>query len=503
MLPYSPLHLLLLSGQFETLVMTSGNISGLPLVRSSAAALKELAGLADYFLLHNRAIVNRCDDSVAVVVDGEVRLWRRSRGYVPLPVAVPEPGEEVKETAETGHQRLWEREQPVKGFGKLISPNNSNLLVLGAGGDMKNTFCLLRGRQAFLSQHMGEISSTESIKAYRESLARFQRLLEGKPSLTAYDPHPSYAISHLARQMPGYHTSVQHHHAHMAACLAENGYNQEAVGIILDGTGYGEDAHLWGFEILTGGLLAFRRRFHLKYFPLPGGEGAVRRPWAVALSCLLTFCGNSRGKEAAFTLFPGKEKEVKLICRLLSGTTRESRGIVIPLSCGCGRLFDAAAALLGVCLESSYEGQAAAELEAAAWTAAGTIRGADEWLSHDEHYGFELTGEEIDPTELFSGILDDLAGGLPRNMIALKFHRTVVEMTCKAAEIAAWEANLEAVALSGGCWQNRLIFGMAKRALQKKGFLVLSHRSVPPNDGGLSLGQAVIARERFTAGMIH
>ncbi len=468
MLPYTPLHRLLLHGPLELLVMTSGNLSGLPLITDNEEALNELKGIADCFLLHDREIVHRCDDSVAAVVDGETHIYRRSRGYVPLAVAATSPAGECF-TVKRGSAPCAVR-----------SAAPGSPIVLGSGAEMKNTFCLLKGGEAILSQHLGAIDNEESLNCYRQSLDGLQQLLGLRPEIIGYDLHPHYLVSRAARELPGIHVGVQHHHAHLASCLAENGYTGKAVGIILDGSGYGSDGNLWVFEILRGDCCSYTRRFHLAYMPLPGGEKAVRSPWVMAVSCLLWFCGEAGGRRAR-RIFPEKRAQVDLLERLIGKKT-----LTLPLACGCGRLFDAISALLGVCLENSYEGQAAIELSERLPAAAASSRGGA--------YSFTIRGQVIEPAEMFAGILGDLEEGLPPKKIVLKFHNTVAAMAVEAACLAAREEGLRTIALSGGCWQNRYLFTTVKRELQKRGFAVLYHRLVPANDGGLALGQAVVAR---------
>ncbi|SHI94987.1 carbamoyltransferase HypF [Desulfofundulus thermosubterraneus] len=449
MLPYTPLHLLLFEGPFDILVMTSGNYSELPLAKDNAAALEELGGIADYFLWHNRDIVNRCDDSLAMVVAGEIILMRRSRGYVPRPVAVP-----VKDG-------------PV---------------VLGIGGEMKNTFCLLKKNLAFASQHIGELDSIEGEENLFTSLVNFERLLGVKPEVVGYDLHPDYRSSRLAAKIPArVRYGVQHHHAHLVSCLADNGLAEPAIGVILDGTGYGLDGNLWGFEVITGDYLDFTREMHLAYIPLPGGEQAVRHPWRTAVSYLITYLGE-RGRRVARVLFGDRGRELEVVERLIAS------GFNSPLSSGCGRFFDAVTALLGVCEKNTYEGQAAIEL--------GGLTLAPEAGKDLEPYPFRIEGEVILPAGTIAGILADTERGRDREFIATRFHNTVLAMVLEAVRRVAQRTGLNLVALSGGTWQNPYLFARAKEELARNGFRVVWHRQVPANDGGLCLGQAVIARMR-------
>lgn len=449
MLPYTPLHLLLFEGPFSILVMTSGNYSDLPLCKDNERVYQELGGIPDYYLLHNRPIVNRCDDSLATVTAGEVQLFRRSRGYVPRPLAVP-----------TGNG-------PV---------------VLGIGGEMKNTFCLLKKGQAFLSQYIGELDSLEGEENLFSSLVNFQRLLGVEPEVVGYDLHPGYRSSRIAESLPArLRFGIQHHHAHLASCLADNGFDSEAIGVILDGTGYGEDTNLWGFEILTGDYRDFARHYHLAYTPLPGGEQGIRQPWRMAVSYLLSFLGDE-GMQESMRLFEGKEKELEVIEYLVK------RRFNSPLSCGAGRLFDAVSAMLGICREATYEGQAAIELGEMVLD---PVEG-----KKLPPYPYSFEGKVISPAGIITGVLDDLRNGVDKAVLCTRFHNTVIAIVVDAVKRVSSETGLRSVALSGGTWQNRYLFEVGKDNLAREGFDVLFHRQVPANDGGLSLGQAVIAYRR-------
>jgi len=449
MLPYTPLHLLLFEGPFGILVMTSGNYSDLPLCKDNERVYQELGGIPDYYLLHNRPIVNRCDDSLATVTAGEVQLLRRSRGYVPRP---------------------------------LIVPTGNGPVVLGIGGEMKNTFCLLKKGQAFLSQHIGELESLEGEENLFSSLVNFQRLLGVEPEVVGYDLHPGYRSSRIAESLPARLSfGIQHHHAHLASCLADNGVDSAAIGVILDGTGYGEDTNLWGFEILTGDYRDFVRHYHLAYTPLPGGEQGIRQPWRVAVSYLLSFLGED-GMQAAMRLFRGMERELEVVQYLVK------RRFNSPLSCGAGRLFDAVSAMLGVCREATYEGQPAIELGEI------VLEPAEGKKLPPYPYSFE--GEVISPAGIITGVLEDLQNGVDRAVISTRFHNTVLAVVVDAVKRVSSETGLKTVALSGGTWQNRYLFEVGKEDLAREGFEVLFHRQVPANDGGLSLGQAVITYRR-------
>ena len=450
MLPYTPLHFLLFSGPFELLVMTSGNYSGMPLVKDNDRALDELGEIAEYLLWHNRSIINRCDDSLARVINGETHILRRSRGYVPHPVTV-------------------RRGVPAP-------------VILGVGGEMKNSFCLLKKDQAFMSQYIGEIDSLEGEENLFTSLINFQKLIGVTPEIVAYDAHPGYASAQVARRIPALtFIETQHHHAHFASCLAENGIeDEEVIGVILDGTGYGTDGTLWGFEIITGDYSGFKRRCHLAAVPLPGGEIAVRQPWRTAVSYLLTFLGDA-GKEVSREIF--KDKNLPVIEKMIE------KSFNAPLSSGCGRLFDAVSAILGLCLENHYEGQAAIELGeiVLAGTAAELLR----------PYPYEIEAGIIKPGEMLAGIIRDRAACTPVEIISTRFHKTLVKIIFEAVQEISLLTGLKKVALSGGTWQNPYLFRSVKNILTANGYQPLYHHQVPANDGGIALGQVMIAHWRW------
>jgi len=456
MLPYSPLHLLLFSGSFDVLVMTSGNYSELPLVKDNSNALIELGAIADYFLFHNRKIENRCDDSIVQVIDGKAQLFRRSRGYVPHPVHVLRA--------------------------------DASLIILGVGGEMKNSFCLLKKDEAFLSHYIGEIDSLEGEENLSASLIRFQKLIGVTPEIVAYDAHPEYASSEMALQINAKtYIKVQHHHAHMASCMAENGLeNEETIGIILDGTGYGTDGCLWGFEILTGNYVDFKRRIHLAYVPLPGGEIAIRQPWRTAVAYLITFSGNE-GKRYARRFL--KNKNMEIVEQLIANRFNT------PLASGCGRLFDAISALLGICLENTYEGQAAIELGEIVMESL-----EDRFL---KPYPYEIEKDIILPKRILEGVIYDRLKGISVETISTKFHLTLVNIICNAVERVSADTGLKRVVLSGGTWQNPYLFKKTKQTLSNKGYDVLYHQMVPANDGGIALGQAMVAHWKWLKGSIE
>jgi len=452
MLPYTPLHHLLFSNDLEILVMTSANDSGLPLLKDNGLALRELANLADYFLMHNRDIRRRCDDSLALVVDEAPLLLRRSRGYVPDPVSVPLPPD-----------------VPV---------------ILGAGGDLKNVFCLLVAGKAYLSPHIGDLTYRETAGVYLETLAMMQELLNATPVIAACDCHPAYHSSKLAAELPVKEVlPVFHHHAHLASCMGENRLSGPVIAVVCDGSGYGPDGTVWGGEVLTGDYREFRRHFHLEQVPLPGGEAAVRQPWRMAAAYLYSHLAEE-GKELAVEILPQPAGELETLFALLH------TGFNAPLTSSCGRLYDAVAALLGVGYENTYEAQAATEL---AELAEGMVGFA---------YPFYLEGSSILTGELLRSIVRDRQNSVPRAQIAANFQQALVEAFTAAVVSTRAKEGLERVVLSGGSFQNRFLLSALRRRLAAQGFTVYSHQQVPPNDGGLALGQALVAAWRMSQGCV-
>jgi len=466
MLPYTPLHHLLLHDVGRPLVMTSGNLSEEPIAAENEEALRRLGPLADAFVLHNRDIHARYDDSVWFVPQIQsdpaeptatlpAQAIRRARGYAPFPVKLPFRGQ---------------------------------LEVLACGAELKNTFCLTRDEYAFVSQHIGDMENLETMEHFQRTIDLYKHLFRVRPQVLAYDLHPDYMASRMAlgqasqqglRAIP-----VQHHHAHLAACMADNGWeatdaSRPVIGLIWDGTGYGEDGHIWGGEWLLGGYQAYRRIAHLEYLPLPGGDAAVRNPWRIAFSYLLTLLGS-----VAELPLPPEADPVQAALR-----QQIERRLNCPLTSSMGRLFDAVSALLGVCTQTSYEAQAAIELEMLA-TAYADAR-------PDTSYPFQIEALQdqriVRLRPLFNALLSDLRASTPPARIAMRFHQTLAHMAAEVCEQIAVEAGTRVVALSGGCFQNRLLLALTTSALQKAGFQVLVHRQVPSNDGGLSLGQAAIA----------
>jgi hydrogenase maturation protein HypF len=476
-LPYAPLHHLLLRDDFTALIMTSANISDEPICFEDDDALRRLADIADYFLVHNRPIHIRSDDSVMRVFQGRPLFYRRARGYAPrgikLPYAVP------------------------------------GLLAVGA--ELKGAVCLAHGQRAFLSQHIGDLQNSSTYDSFRHTITHLCGILEIKPTVVACDLHPDYLSSLFAEEYcsttssaPGYQRDaeeatktdagsrvpmtlyrVQHHHAHMASCMAENGLDGEVIGIIFDGTGYGSDGTVWGGEFLTGGYDGFRRAGHLHPLPLPGGDAAVREPWRMALAYL----HQAMGKTAFSLDHP--------VARRMNDTEKDifaamlEKGINTSLTTSCGRLFDAVAALLNVRQVVSYDGQAAIELETLAETS-----------NDSEKYEFEISLHsgglfQLELAPVIKAIWTDLQTGVSSADIARRFHTTLAYASVDVCERIAEGSNIKQIVLSGGVFQNRLLSEMVYTGLTGRGLQVFTHRLVPPNDGGIALGQAAIAGRRI------
>lgn len=558
MLAYTPLHVLLFDEDLDLLVMTSANRSDLPIVKDNDAARAELAGIADYFLLHDREIVNRCEDSVVRVVepgpeseaagvspaspaspaaeqpaDGAPALvipYRRSRGYAPAPIDVGSslPGAD-REAAS------WAGIATAAGIAAPAGIAPAAGVILGAGAEMKSTFCLLRGSQAFLSPHLGEMEFVESLQAYREAFDRYVEILGCRPALVAFDPHPGYRVSRLARDLADAGRPVFHHHAHLVSCLADNGLpgDEEVLGVVCDGTGYGPDGAVWGFELLAATAASFRRLGHLACVPLPGGDVVARRPFRAAAAHLYRALG-PEGVRRLARLYPEQATELEVSRRLLEARPRRAQGgDGPPLSSSCGRLFDAVAAMAGVTAENTYEGQAAVELSGLLDAPDRNLDAAGPLLADPpERFRFAITGggnpggapaagapavagqapvEEgplvLDPAPFLVALLEDLEAGrqAPRadapgtnrpadaGGIALLFHQALVRGVTEALVILRRRTGLARVCLSGGTFQSPHLVRALRQRLEADGFTVFTHRQVPPNDGGLALGQAVAA----------
>jgi hydrogenase maturation protein HypF len=481
MLPYTPLHYLLLDHRQWTvdnetptdvyrpssvIVMTSGNLSEEPIATGDEEARDRLSKLADAFLMHNRDIHIRCDDSVVRVfdggpltVDGEVRSTvrrpsstypiRRSRGYSPFPVRLP-----------------------------MDAPQ-----LLAAGSELKNTFCITNKNYAFLSHHIGDMENYETLRSFETGIEHFEKLFRVKPEAIAYDLHPNYLATRYALEraerenLPA--IGVQHHHAHVAACMAEHGLDgtYPVIGMSFDGTGYGEDGAIWGGEVLLADYKSYQRRFHLEYFPLPGGDAAVKRPARTALALLWSLGLEWNKKLGPVAEFSAEDQAVL--------RSQLEKKINTPMTSSMGRMFDAAAALAGLRQTVNYEGQAAIEFEAVAESAEG------------EKYSFGLGQDQVQVRTAVQALIEDVMAGVHVSTISTKFHNGLAACVLEICSRIRSETGIDEVALSGGVWQNITLIGRTLSLLKEAGFKVYIHREVPANDGGLSLGQAVIAAARM------
>jgi hydrogenase maturation protein HypF len=459
MLAYTPLHHLLLESAGIPLVMTSGNNSDEPIAYRDEEAFEQLGDIADYFLIHDRPIHMRTDDSVVRVAGNQPYPLRRSRGYAPSPLGMAE------------------------GFDRQL---------LACGGELKNTFCVAKERHAFLSHHIGDMENYETLRSFREGVEHYCRLFDVQPELVAHDLHPEYLSTKYARELeeaglPA--VGVQHHHAHIASCLADNERpaGERVIGVALDGTGYGTDGAVWGGEFFEGSVSeGFVRRAHLEYAPLPGGSAAIRQPWRMALAHLITLYGEEAVLKLPLALVRhAGERNVRLIARLVE------HGLNTPPTSSAGRLFDAVAALAGVpgTQRTTYEGQAAVELEL---TAEGQA---------SRGYSFRLRPEGegwvVETQEIVCGVVEDLLADGATREVSSRFHRTMAEVVVAGCERIREAGGTNAVALSGGTFQNMLLLKQVIGLLEEKGFEVYRHRRVPANDGGLALGQAILTDNFF------
>ncbi len=442
-MPYTPLHFLLFQGSsYHALVMTSGNQSDEPIVMSNEEARERLENIADFFLLHNRDIYMRCDDSVTRVLHGESRPLRRARGYVPVPV-----------------------------FMREAIPS-----VLGVGAELKNTVCLTRGNEAFLSQHIGDLENLETLHSFEHAIAHLEKILEIKPECIAHDLHPDYLSTQWAlSQDHAPRLAVQHHHAHIASVMAEQKLAGPLLGLAMDGTGYGTDGAIWGGELLLVEDDRFERLGHFRYMPLPGGAKAIKEPWRMALTYLWSL--DREHIQSAYKDFLDRwpREKVKIVLQMLD------RNINTPLTSSCGRLFDAVSSLAGLRDVINYEGQAAIELEQAIADDSGRYEGSlikeqGRWI--------------LDPLPMIAQVVKDVRSGHSPGIIAARFHNGVVSLLVDAALAVSDETGLKRIALSGGVFQNAYLFEHVVSALTERGFEVYSHVEVPANDACIALGQA-------------
>ena len=452
MLPYAPLHHLLLKEIDLPLVMTSGNVSDEPIVYGNEEALARLGEIADYFLMHNRDIQMRCDDSVLRVFQGKELPLRRSRGYAPQPIKV-----------------------------KLFF----NEPILAVGGQLKNTFCLARGDQAIISHHIGDLENLSALISFEEGIKHFLKLFHTHPKILACDLHPDYLSTKFAEdyiQKLGREASlirVQHHHAHIASLMADRGIEGKVIGVSLDGAGMGDDGRIWGGEFLVADYLSFTRLGHLKELPLPGAEEAIKKPWRMALSHLKGAFGEDGLELALKHLKKVNPDKILMVDKLIE------KRINAPLTSSVGRLFDAVSSLIGIRNEINYEGQAAMELEMA----------CDDKEKKSYPFNILKEGEKfiVDPGPTIRSVVTDLGKGERRDAIAARFHNSLALIILQSCRLIRERTGLNRVALSGGVFQNMYLLQRVFPLLESANFQVYTHNQVPPNDGGISLGQAAVA----------
>jgi len=450
MLPYTPLHLLVPRDTAGPIVLTSGNVSDEPIAYQDDDARRRLRGIADAFLTHDRAIHMRTDDSVVRVFRGAELPVRRSRGYAPEPLTLAQPAPRP---------------------------------ILGCGAELKSTFCLARGRHAFMSHHIGDLENYETLRSFTEGVEHFRRLFDVAPEVIAHDLHPEYLSTKYAHDLVDAELisvdliGVQHHHAHIASCLADNGDAGPVLGVAFDGLGYGTDGTLWGGEFLLADLAGFQRLAHLVPVPMPGGTAAIRQPWRMAAAYL--------GTEAPVELVERNAEHWDSVLAMAS------RRVNAPLTSSAGRLFDAVAAILGVRDSINYEGQAAVELEQRADL---TERGSYP-AAVTEGPALQLHG-----ADLVRAVVADLHAGVASEVIATRFHHGVADAIVRVCLMLRETTGVSAAALSGGVFQNVLLLERTVAGLEQSGFRVLTHSRVPPNDGGISLGQVAVAAASLRSG---
>jgi hydrogenase maturation protein HypF len=453
MLPYTPIHHLLLKAHdFLALVMTSGNLSGSPIVKDNDEAFEKLANIADYFLLHDRPIVTQTDDSVIRLDGNNSAIYRRARAFVPRAVK--------------------------------LKMNSGRTLALGA--IIKNTVCLTKEKEAFLSQHIGDLDNIDTQHHQKNITNHFQSLMRIEPDLLVHDLHPDYPGSRYAqsqKELPS--IGIQHHHAHAVSCMAEHGLDGPVIGLTLDGNGYGPDHTVWGGEVLLANYHTFERLAHLSTVEMPGGDAAIQEPWRMAVSHLYRAYGPEY-KDLKLAILQDHADKITLIEQMID------KSINSPLTSSCGRLFDSVAALLGMRHTVSFEGQAAAELE--------MLLEPDN--TDSSSYPFEIIKAEDKPwllpvKPIITGIVEDLLENIPPQLISRRFHNTLAALFTGICQEIRDQKNINSVVLSGGVFQNLNLLRQVKSSLEVLSFDVYAHEQVPTNDGGLSLGQAVAGRAMY------
>ena len=445
MLPYTPLHYMILEQGFIALVMTSGNLSEEPIAIDNDDAFNRLSDIADYFLIHNRKIYLRSDDSIVRNMAGAKRFLRRSRGFVPIPIFLKNE----------------------------IPP------ILACGAELKNTICVTKQNKAFLSQHIGDLENLATYEFLKLTATHLKRILDIDPEIIAYDMHPDYLSTRFAQEQPVAHKiQIQHHHAHIVSCMAEHKLEGPVIGLSFDGTGYGIDGAIWGGEILIAEEGNFERAGHLAYVPMPGGTAAIKAPWRMAVSYLKDAYGQGFHELGLGVLNEIEGEKLKIVSEMIT------KGVNAPLTSSLGRLFDGVAAICGIRRQVNFEGQAAMELEMLAADAAESTY-EYEWLADDSY--------KIKPAPIIMGIVKDLQDGKSLADISAKFHWTLICLFADLCTVIQKDRNLNRVVLSGGVFQNSILLTGLIKALEKRNFKVFSHQQVPTNDGGIALGQAVAA----------
>ncbi|MEI8005439.1 MAG: Sua5/YciO/YrdC/YwlC family protein, partial [Bacteroidota bacterium] len=445
MLPYMPFHYQLF-GKLKTkaLVLTSGNFSSEPIIIDNAEALEKFSPFTDAVLLHNRDIFNRTDDSVVRIIGGKERIFRRSRGYVPSSVRM-----------------------------QLYTEG-----IIAFGAELSNCFCVGKGSKAFLSQHIGDLKGLETTLFYEQTLERFVRMFRLRPALLAADMHPDYISTTTAE---GFGTPdlirIQHHHAHIASCMAENRLDEKVIGVAFDGTGYGDDGHTWGSEFMVCDLEGYSRKSHLAYLPLPGGDSASEDPWRIAVSWLYKVYGREFMQLDLPLLRQAKAENILMLLKMID------RKVNCPLTCGAGRYFDAVASILGLCQVAEFPAQGPMLLEAR------VEAGCDE--------SYEWSGfHEISVDAALKGIAGDVARGADQSIIISKFHNTISSIIFETVKRISVAEGLKKVVISGGVFQNKYLLERTEGLLRGSGFEVYTHAAVPTNDGGIALGQLAVAAKR-------